>query len=337
MYTYPDSGIVFVRTLYVDTVSGDSSSRKLLETRFLLNKGHDWYYFNYRWNEDQTDAYRIMGYAEDTIFTVMHSGETIERKWRYGGYSECINCHTRERRVNGFFTANLNRPSIPEPAKNQIQYLFEAGVFLGNQPPDYNSIPRWIWEQSSTDSARLDTMARAYVGTRCSPCHYPGGGEAGLDFTYYHMRRDQQDLFSGGGSISRCYNTSLVYPGDPDASRLYSRQLEPSMPPVPGFVPDSAGFRVIHDWICNFDTAWCHAPPQSLKVHGVLDGIDTTVIVRSDIYDYKRNRAADTVIITLLSDTMQVDTLFFDTTFENIGGNKYNEKCPVIELVPWPW
>ena len=66
-WDYPDSA-VFIKNFSIDTITGDTLSRVLWETRFLIlkkraidpaapaKKTDQWYGFSYKWRKDQKDA-----------------------------------------------------------------------------------------------------------------------------------------------------------------------------------------------------------------------------------------------------------------------------------------
>ena len=132
---YPDSA-VFIKQFAIDTIPGDTTSRKRWETRLLINKREfldeatgammdRWYGFSYKWNAAGTDA-NLVGFEDvnDSIRVFPQGKEkpAVMKKWTFPA-AHCDNCHVsqqsdglRTRSVLGFFTAQLNRPSAANPS-----------------------------------------------------------------------------------------------------------------------------------------------------------------------------------------------------------------------------
>jgi len=299
-YGYPD-GVAFIQQLYMGTT--------FLETRLLLKKNgtDEWFPFNYRWYEDQSDAY-LLGGSDNTEDAYLDPDST--KKWRFDNMYGCVQCHTG-RYVQGFFTAQLNRPSLQEPGINQITYFFNTGLFAGVQPANLDALPRWSWNPAVTDSTEREQMVYSYLAAQCSPCHgekgYVEGQDQNLD--YHAMHTNEPVLIDRYTTVSipSCYNGRIIFRGDPGASTLYFRQTErPStgffplgtqMPPAAYYERDTTALRIIYDWSCSLDAGWCAAAPGSTD----------DVITVDTVY------AADSVTI----DTIIVDTITV-------------EKCPEI-------
>jgi len=77
-WTYPDSAVV-IKNFHIDTIPGDTNSRVLWETRFLVNKKDtvdaakgvfmdQWYGYSYKWRANQLDADLVSAIGmDDTI------------------------------------------------------------------------------------------------------------------------------------------------------------------------------------------------------------------------------------------------------------------------------
>jgi hypothetical protein len=224
---YPDSS-VFVKQFAVDTVPGDTNTRFLVETRFLVSRKDTafvdstttpgvkkvrmedvWYGYSYRWNKDQKDAKLVenRGY-DDTTIKVYPNGKNnpgIVKKWRFPSRDQCNLCHRvsyadtiHGRSVLGFFTAQLNRPHPTVANINQLEYFFQQNVLKGTKSVwTDTSTPRWYGIEDST--ASVDSRARAYIAANCSGCHgrrgMETGGAFGIDFNYdFHTMVPQMEV-----------------------------------------------------------------------------------------------------------------------------------------------
>lgn len=207
---YPDSA-VFIKQFSIDTVPGDTASRKRWETRLLINKREvldeatgammdHWYGFSYKWNVAGTDADLVgSGYENDSIrvFPQGRGKPAVMKKWTFPVQS-CDQCHLsrqndvlHSRSVLGFFTAQLNRSSAADPSQNQLDALFAQGVLQGSKPAAWTASPRW---RAIDDSgATVNARARSYLAANCSGCHGTRGN-ANFAADYCHINFDYHDM-----------------------------------------------------------------------------------------------------------------------------------------------
>ncbi len=215
-FDYPNQTI-FVKNFYLDTVLNDSTTRKYWETRLLVNKedaaGKDyWYGFTYRWRANGLDADNVSATGLDTTFNFYPKGvgqPLSYKKWTFPSSETCRTCHKvgtsdgqTARGVLGFFPAQLKRPSSIVPGTNQVDALFDSGVFVGTRPSASEKLARWkgVGEtlpptsQPELRFRTLDTMARAYIGANCSGCHGTrninvlGSAPYDLNYDFYRLR-----------------------------------------------------------------------------------------------------------------------------------------------------
>jgi hypothetical protein len=204
-WDYPDS-TVFVKQFAVDTVNGDSTTRVLWETRFLIlkkeaqdpnaptKKVDQWYGFSYQWRADQSDADLVPDTGKKATILWYPTGKgpgktPVKKKWIFPDRTKCLECHRTEmpdtihgRSVLGFFTAQLNMPSPLTPGINQIEDFFQKGRFQGTKPADYAKSPRWYGLKSTDPNATLEKKARSYIASNCSGCHGDRGKVVGATF-----------------------------------------------------------------------------------------------------------------------------------------------------------
>lgn len=221
---YPDSA-AFIKQFAIDTVVGDTTTRVLWETRFLINRkdsvGIDsttvpgkmitvmadhWYGYSYKWNKDQKDAMLvdIRGQDDSIQFhpTGGKTGPAKMKKWRFPSRDQCNLCHRVDyadtvhgRSVLGFFTAQLNRPHPDTANINQLEFFFKKGVLTGTKSVwDATTTPHWYGiEDSTSPRATVDVRARSYIAANCSGCHGRRGMATGatfgvsLDYDFFTM------------------------------------------------------------------------------------------------------------------------------------------------------
>ncbi len=265
---YPDSA-VFIKQFAIDTVTGDTTSRKRWETRLLINKREiqdaatgammdRWYGFSYKWNAAGTDADLVGSENADDSIRVFPQGKgqpAVMKKWTFPVLS-CDQCHLsrqndvlHSRSVLGFFTAQLNRPSAGDPSQNQLDGLFAQGVLKGVKPASWAASPRW---RAIDDSgASINVRARSYLAANCSGCHGTRGNpnfaadHCEINFDYQAMN---DSLFEFRHRYAGNYGTEdslpLYYPkADPGNNPLGldSLYIESELV-VPGYPQKSAIF-----------------------------------------------------------------------------------------------
>lgn len=293
---------VLMKTLSLETVHGDPSTERKVETQILHFNGYDWRGYSYRWNDEQTDAELVEATGSTTSFDITDStapGGQRRHKWRFPSRMECIRCHNPWAEFSlAFNVAQLNRPD-ERSDNNQLERLQKMGVFH-NAPQDANPDdpfvvaqppPPWDERQQLVDpfdpSVDLNLRARSYFHVNCAHCHrFNGGGaariylpfETPLHKTEAVATRPTQGTFA-------IHDAMIIAPGDPYRSVLYFRMAKSG----PGHMPhlgsqfiDQRGLSLIHDWI--------HLLPPDIKLAQKVDelaGLDEPAHLKQE----KRNAA----------------------------------------------
>ena len=271
---YPDSA-VFIKQFAIDTVPGDTLTRRLWETRLLINKrevwdeatgavADHWYGFSYKWNAAGTDA-NLVGFqnVNDSmrIFPQGRGKPSAMKKWTFPA-ENCQNCHQsrqnslHSRSVLGFLTPQLNRPPAGATSGNQLENLFAKGVLTGSKPASWDQAPRW--RAIDDAGASINVRARSYLAANCSGCHGTRGNDNGAaDFC--HINFDYQNLndtlFEFRHRYSRGFGMEeklpRFYPNTDKGNNPLGRDSLEILPAliVPGFPQKSA--IVARNWARN--------------------------------------------------------------------------------------
>lgn len=212
-----------------------------IETQ-LLARGRDgeWAAFDYRWNEDGSDAEAVSRATEVVLGP--------RRAWQLPGPEGCERCHhLGVGMLRGFAVSQLNRDV---DGRNQIERLEALGSLVwpwkGGEIP---SLP------SLDDASRPpEERARAYLQVNCAHCHQPGGhaGASTMDLrreTPLPLTRicdaEPRGVFPGHE------DARLLSPGDPARSLLAVRlraEGPQAMPPQRRYV-DTPGADTVAAWI----------------------------------------------------------------------------------------
>ncbi len=266
---------VLVKNFYVESVGGDSTSRQLVETRFLVLAGPvlGWQGFSYMWNDTGTDADLLTTGAHRT-FAVKHAGsDTVTQlSYQFPASEDCQRCHTfGSGQVLGVRTAQLNR--VDSDGGSQLQRLRQLELFTEDIGDDFEAMPAWA--DPADARAPVEARARAYLASNCSHCHRPGG----LRRTEIDLRHDTPladmgivDQESALDDLEG-FDRRIVKPGDAANSVLLLRTLRLDarrMPPLATSVIDTRGTALLSRWVVELGRPTSvQQPPAVPAVHAL--------------------------------------------------------------------
>lgn len=244
---------VLAKTVSLEMIAGDPTSRRRLETQVLHRRGDAWQAYNYVWTDDQSDAILQPNLGESRVFDVQDReapGGKRRQVWHYSSRDECLLCHIwRAGTVHGFKLEQLNHDG-----SGNLQELAAAGVFA-------KPLPQTVGQQASpydvTES--LDSRARAYLHLNCAHCHRRGGGGTAAIDVQQHLPLPKTDIINAPVTQGHfgIHEPRIVAPGDPYRSVLYYRLAKLGRGHMPQFgtsLVDTAGLQLIHDWIDSMPT-----------------------------------------------------------------------------------
>ncbi len=254
-WEYPE-GTVTVKNFVV--------ADKLIETRFFVrHPDGGWAGYTYEWNEEETNATRVVGGKTRTL---THNNN---QEWIYPSEGQCMQCHTAASGyLLGASTAQLNRqltyPNSIVPdgiTDNQLSTLNHIGFFSPEiiQPSVEITIP-----DPTEESNTLTERAKAYLHTNCASCHQPDGGtQASIDLRYQIPLADMGvcNINPSLGNID-INNAKIVSPGDSTTSvllkRMQLRNDDNQMPPIGSHIIDLEGLELISQWIDSLTVNDCN-------------------------------------------------------------------------------
>lgn len=275
-YAFPEK-TVLIKNFAIDTIVGDTTSRIIVETRFLVvsKSGSNLQYkgISYAWNREQTDAdlvNQITGLNK--VINITKGGKSVGKRWQYPSRSACNACHLGRGSL-GFITPQLNRPSKANPSINQLADLFAKGVLNKNPlAANPNSIK---WAALNDGTASLEVRARSWLAANCSHCHGNGNKQILVmyhDFDYLNKTipyawnptgaEEQPGYMGRSAKTGSDEHPYIMKAGYPDSSLSIKRMITrggpdvaigtyDQMPWLATFQPDSAAVRVVADWICS--------------------------------------------------------------------------------------
>ncbi len=295
------TGMVWVKHFEIDTTRGDASTRRRLETRFLVKTDTEIYGLTYKWRDDQSDADLVPEEGQSAMIPASHPVQT----WRYPSRSECMTCHTQPAGYAlSFNTHQLNRG-------DQLGDLESAGYFSQAIGEDPHALPALA--AADDESASLEWRVRSYLQANCAQCHQPNGSSRGDWDARITTPLDATNILSGllvndgGDPLNR-----WMVPGDPDHSMILKRlrgDSVPRMPPLATTVRDLAAEQLITEWI-----------QQSLPEDPLLGHLRLSEIMyhspQGTGYQFIELTNTGTETISLNGVTVSLGFSFEDTTLE---------------------
>lgn len=244
-------GTILIKEFVVETTVGVPSTRKAIETRFLLKTATDWQGYTYEWNDAQTEATLSGGSTKSYTITTATGSFTLQYAIPSSG--DCLKCHVSTAGfVLGTRTAQMNRSfDYGTVVDNQIRAMANIALFT-TDPGSPSLLPRY--PDPFGPSAGLELRSRAYLQGNCMHCHHPSGptGKA-IDLRYEtplsatrmcNVVPETSDLGVAGARI--------LAPGAPSRSTLWLRMDQrgaDQMPPLATSRVHAAATTLISDWI----------------------------------------------------------------------------------------
>lgn len=255
-WSFPE-GTLLIKEFAIETTRGDPSTRRPIETRFLLRRGDAWRGFTYQWNDSSDEAMLLDAAGATRSYAITdpaNPGTPVQYTHVFPSRSQCNACHTIDAGgALGLQTGQLNRDfTYPNGVRgNQLATLEHAGYFDAPLPALPSELPRW--SDPADQDAPLVARARSYLAANCAHCHRPGGVHTGsgvdlryeVDFATSHMCGP---------------DSTVVVPGMPEASEMVRRMTlrgMQQMPPIATTIVDPTGTDVIRRWIASLTPADC--------------------------------------------------------------------------------
>jgi uncharacterized repeat protein (TIGR03806 family) len=252
-WTFP-TGAIWVKHFDLETVRGDPSTKKRIETRVLVKTDSNVYGVSYRWNDAQTEATLVPDEGDAFNIDVVDGGTPHVQRWNIPSRSSCLTCHTPQAGgALSFTTRQLNRTaSINGFFGNQLTLLHDAGYF-DNDPGSPNLLPRHL--RANETSYPVEARVRSFLAVNCSYCHRADGTVAGANWDGRpQLTLAETGLINGiannnGGNPANKY----IVPGDPVHSIVLNRVSAANgftrMPPLATTELDPADIALIQEWI----------------------------------------------------------------------------------------
>jgi hypothetical protein len=225
-------GTILIKEFAIETTPGDGTTRRVMETRFLVNTGAaTWDGYSYRWRADGSDA-DLLPDAATTVDWMLDDGNTHTHS--YPSRAQCAQCHHPSvGPILGLKTGNIARRfDYDGIVADQLTTFMDIGIITsaGIGGPVFTA---------PHDTGSVELRMRGYLEVNCSHCHNPGGVRPTRDFRW------ETPL----ASTMIC---GVVTPGDPGGSLIRQRvATRPGMPPLATLQVDPLIVGVLDQWISS--------------------------------------------------------------------------------------
>lgn len=226
-------GAMLIKEFAIETTPGDPSTRRPIETRFLVRRTDtSWAGYSFEWRDDFGDADLVAAGAAYTRSWPLTDGGVHVHS--YPSRTQCLICHDDSVGfVLGLRTGQLARRfDYDGVAADQLATLEHIGLIASTPAVDPFAAPH---DPSETTYRRV----RGYLAANCAHCHNPGGLRPTRDLRWEIPLEDTQ----------LC---GVVVPGDPTASLIHQRvSARPGMPPLATLQTDPVVIDLLGAWITS--------------------------------------------------------------------------------------
>lgn len=187
-----------------------------LDTAVMFRQIDGWAYFNYRWNETQSDA-ELLKEAVTISLNAFFNGELQRQVRTLNGPENCTICHIGDP-VVGLNARQLNSDfQYESTTDNQLRSWNNIELFTENIG-EHNNYEAFI--NPSNTSFPLEKRAKVYLHTNCAHCH---SDPKNIDTRYDTPLKDMS-LLNSPTTIGEF----KIKPFDPENSGVYLRQSSDS-------------------------------------------------------------------------------------------------------------
>ena len=252
-------GTVLIKTFYYNTIQPNNTT-KIIETRLMIRKSDRWHFYEYVWNDAQTDADLVPaeafsnGSSVDITFKKPNN-EIVNTSYRIPSDAECLACHKSSEIPTpiGIKPQNINFNYLfADGSKNQLQKLVDQG-YLNSYPSNIVSTVNY-----KDTSQPLELRVRSYLDINCAHCHIDNGR------CDYRAVRYEFSETTNPANIGICVNADeelsptlqrIVTPGNFSKSILHFR-LETNdesvrMPLMGRTIVHDEGVQLLEQWISS--------------------------------------------------------------------------------------
>lgn len=247
---FPKETILIKNFYYPFDFRSPEAGRRIIETRLLINSEEGWEPIVYQWNEEQTEAERVILGKRVPVEWTDEAGKLQRINYSIPSQPQCKSCHD----MGGKFTPL--GPSARQLNRDRQLSEWKENGWLNVSETSFPQLTNYEDEQ-----AALDARARAWLEVNCAHCHRREGPakNSGLYLLTsqtdpYRLGVNKPPIAAGKGSGGLKYS---IVPGKPDQSILVHRieSMEPGemMPELGRKMTHKEGVELIREWIARME------------------------------------------------------------------------------------
>ncbi|MFZ6052446.1 hypothetical protein [Halocola ammonii] len=219
-----DDGTVLIKNFYYNNVQ-PSNEKRIIETRLLYKVNGEWFFADYVWNDEQTEAYfDLNGSYTDIEFYDEENDVLRSIEYRIPSEGECLTCHKSN---------SLPIPIGPKPQNmnkmvdydgqsiNQLEKWQQEGYLSATLPANIETVADW-----TDETALLSERVRAYIDINCGHCHREGSHCDYRPVRFAWSESDQSENLGVCVEPDEFINetlTHIISPGNHERSMMYYR------------------------------------------------------------------------------------------------------------------
>lgn len=252
-------GTILIKNFYYNTIQPGNTT-KIIETRLMVLKADGWKFYEYLWNDAQTDADLVVGedFANGSSIPITFrkpNNEIVTTDYRIPSDAECFACHKKNEVATPIAPKpqNLNIDfAYPRGNKNQLLYLKQQG-YLNSYPTNIVSTVDY-----HDTTKPLDLRLRSYLDMNCAHCHQDN---ARCDYRALRLAFSET---TNPTNIGICVTADevlspslekLVNPGNYDKSvmhyRMNTNDESERMPLIGRTIVHQEGVELLEQWISS--------------------------------------------------------------------------------------
>lgn len=251
-FQFPDSSMLVKNFYYPLDMNQPKDDRRIIETRLLFKENDAWKALVYKWNDEQTEAERLVLGEEVPVQWKDERGELQAINYTIPSQPQCKSCHD--------FGGELKPigPTARNLSKNDYLVKWHEEGVLEGLPEDETGMSLVDYMDKSNN---LSLRARSWLEINCAHCHRKEGPakNTGLyllasETEPYRIGINKPPVAAGRGSGGHKFS---IVPGNPDASilvhRIESLELGEMMPELGRKLEHTEGVELIRSWIASMD------------------------------------------------------------------------------------
>lgn len=167
---FPDNTVI-AKTFYYNLDERDLSlGRTIIETRILIKLNGEWETGDYKWNDNQTEAFLDGAGSTLPIAWIDAAGNSNSTTYKIPSNTDCFTCHANNDNIIPI-GPKLRSMNFEINGVNQLEQFINNQQLTGiNHSASVRVLPNW-----KDTALPIETRARAYMDINCAHCHIPGG------------------------------------------------------------------------------------------------------------------------------------------------------------------